>query len=226
MPLKAILDTLEGVDDAVKSFYAETDGKFVLSVEGVDDHPDVANLRNAYARTKADKDAAKATADSLKARIADLEKGTPDTAATQAKLTQLQEQLATVQTQAEEWRGKYTGVTRDQALAAELQKAGIANPTFLKAAQTMLAGQVKLSDDGSAYVETGMGPKVLADFVKGWAAGEGKDFISPPAGGGAKGSDGKTKTSPKVVSAAEIADLTPREKAAYFKANPGVTVVT
>ena len=34
-----------------------------------------------------------------------------------------------------------------------------------------------------------MGPKVLADYVKGWVASEGKDFVTPPQGGGAKGND-------------------------------------
>jgi len=53
MALKTILETLEGVDDALQSFYVENDGKYVLQVEGVDEHPDVANLRNAYQRTKA-----------------------------------------------------------------------------------------------------------------------------------------------------------------------------
>lgn len=189
MALKALLDTLDGVDDAVKPFYAERDGKFVLSVEGVDDHPDVANLRNAYSRTKEDREKAKGEAATLKAQIAELQKGAPDTAATQAKIAQLQEQLDAAKASAGEWQTKYTGVTRDQALANALQSAGVTNATFLKAAQAMLSGSVKLGDDGTAYVETGMGPKVLGDFVKGWAASDGKDFVTPPKGGGAGGND-------------------------------------
>jgi hypothetical protein len=189
MALKALLETLDGVDDTVKPFYAERDGKFVLDVEGVDDHPEVANLRNAYSRTKEDKDKAKTEAATLRARIAELEKGAPDTAATQAQLTSLQEQLDAANAKAGEWQTKYTGVTRDQALSGALQSAGITNPTFLKAAQAMLSGSVKLGDDGTAYVETGMGPKVLADFVKGWAASDGKDFVTPPKGGDARGGD-------------------------------------
>lgn len=222
--LKAVLETLEGVDDAVKPFYSEADGKFVLAVEGVDDHPEVANLRNAYTRTKADRETAKGEAATLKAQIAELQKGAPDTAATQAKLTQLQEQLEAATSQASEWQGKYVGVTRDQSLAAALQASGIVNPTYLKAATTMLASQVKLGEDGSAYVETPMGPKVLVDFVKGWAASEGKDFVAPPSGGGAAGgknSGGGGKT----ISADELGTMTPEAKAAFYKANPGVKVV-
>lgn len=200
MALKALLETLDGVDDAVKPFYAEADGKFVLQVEGVDDHPEVANLKNAYSRTKADKDAAKSEAATLKAQIAELQKGAPDTAANQAKMAQLQEQLDAANAKAGEWQTKYTGVTRDQALAGSLQAAGITSPTFLKAAQAMLSGMVKLGEDGSAYVETGMGPKVLGDFVKGWAASEGKDFVTPPKGGDSRGNDGQSKPGSKNLS--------------------------
>lgn len=193
MALKVLLETLDGVDDATKLLYTERDGKFVLDVEGIDDHPDVSNLKNAYSRTKEDREKAKTEAAALKAKIADLEKGAPDTAATQAKLAALQDQLAAAEAKVGEWQTKYTGITRDQALTNSLQAAGITNPTFLKAATTMLAGQVKLGDDGTAYVETGMGPKVLTDFVKGWAASDGKDFVTPPAGGGARGSDSPPK---------------------------------
>jgi len=196
MALKALLETLDGVDDAVKPFYAERDGKFVLAVEGIDDHPEVANLKTAYGRTKTDKEAAKQEAATLKAKIAELEKGAPDTAATQAKLTALQEQLDAANAKAGEWQGKYTGVTRDQALTSALQSAGITNPTFLKAAQAMLSGNVKLGDDGTAFVETGMGPKMLGDYVKTWAASEGSAFVTPAQGGGAKGNTGGAKQSP------------------------------
>jgi hypothetical protein len=81
-------------------------------------------------------------------------------------------------------------VTRDQALTGALQSAGITNPTFLKAAQAMLSGNVKLGDDGTAFVETGMGPKMLGDYVKAWAASEGSAFVTPAQGGGAKGNTG------------------------------------
>ena len=58
----------------------------------------------------------------------------------------------------------------------------------------MLSGVVKMADDGTAFVETGMGPKVLGDYVKSWAASDGKDFVSPPTGGGAKPNEGRTKS--------------------------------
>lgn len=224
MALKAVLDTLEGVDDVIKPFYTEADGKFTLAVEGADDLPDVANLRNAYTRTKEDREKAKTEAATLKAQIAELQKGAPDTAATQAKLTQLQEQLDAATSQASEWQGKYVGVTRDQSLSAALQASGIVNPTYLKAAITMLAPNVRIGDDGSALVETPMGPKVLADYVKSWASSDGKDFVAPPAGGGALGGKNGGGAG-KTISASELEAMTPQQKAAYFRKNPGVSVV-
>lgn len=209
MALQALLDTLEGVDDALKPFYAEDNGKFILQVEGVDNHPEVANLKSAYERTKADKDAAKKAESTLKAKIAELEKGAPDTAATQAKIASLQEQLDTVTAANGELTGKLTGVTRDRALADALQAANVTNPAFLKASQAMLSGMVKMGDDGTAYVETPMGPKVLGDFVKGWTTTEGKDFVTKPAGGGAQGNDGggpKSKN-PLIDKVPAMADL-------------------
>lgn len=222
MAHKTVLDTLEGVDDAAKPFYSEMDGKFVLNVEGIDDHPEVRNLSNAYGRTKADLVAVKTEAASLKAKIAELEKGAPDTAATQAKLSALEARLAEAEAKAGEWQGKYTGVTRDQSLQAALASVGITEPAYLKAVTKMLSDQVKLGDDGTAYVDTQMGPKVLGDYVKAWAATEGKAFVAPPVGGGAKGSGGGAGG--KTISASELDAMDPREKARYFAKNPGVTV--
>lgn len=195
MALKTVLESTGGLDEAIAALYTEKDGKFVLDIDGVDEHPEVASLRNAYARTKEDREKAKSDAASLKARIAELEKGAPDTAATQAKLAALEQQLAEANAKAGEWQGKYTGITRDQSLQSALQNAGITQPAFIKAATAMLSGDVKLADDGTAYVESSMGPKMLADYVKTWAAGEGAAFVSPAKGGGANGGDG-TKPKP------------------------------
>lgn len=43
--LKPVLDTLDGVEEAVKTLYVEKDGKFLLDVEGVTPNADVDGLR-------------------------------------------------------------------------------------------------------------------------------------------------------------------------------------
>ncbi len=212
MALKALLETLDGVDDAVKSYYAEADGKYILQVDGVDNHPEVANLKSAYERTKKDKDAEKTKAQTLASRIAELEKGAPDTAATQAKITDLQARLDAETAKVGDLSGKLTGVTRDRALADALTSSGVTEPAFLKASQAMLSSMVKMGDDGTAFVETPMGPKLVSAFVKDWAATEGKAFVSPAQGGGAKGSDKGTPA--KSMPTADFNALPARERAA------------
>lgn len=84
MALKAILASLDGIDDATKALYVEKDGKFVLDVETVDGFSleDVNGLKTALGkeRTRADK------AEGLIGKFKDLD---PDKA--RAALTELEE---------------------------------------------------------------------------------------------------------------------------------------
>lgn len=209
--LAATLTTLDGIDDAVKPFYAEADGKFVLQIDGIDSHPTVAPLKNAYERTKTDKEAAKAESATLKAQIAELQKGAPDTAATQAKLADLQAKLDTATGTIGDLSGKLTGVTRDRALQDALTAAGVTEPAFVKAAQAMLGGMVK-ADGDTMLVETGMGPKLLPAFIKEWAAGDGKVFVSKPTGGGAQGSQDGNASGTKTMTRADYDALAPAKQ--------------
>lgn len=217
MPLKAVLETLDGLNEGQAGLYVESDGKFFLDLDtdSLKEHPGTKPLVVAYERTKSGEANAKAEAAALKAKITELEKGAPDTAATQAKLTALQEQLQAAEAKAGDWQTKYTSITRDQALQTALQSSGITNQTFLRAAVRELAEKVKLGEDGAAYVESenGMGPKVLADYVKGWVASEGKDYVTPPQGGGAKGNDRPNPNATKGSFAG-----TPQERAAAIAA--------
>ena len=234
MALKTVLDTLEGVDDALKSFYAETDGKFFLQVEGVDNHPDVANLKSAYERVKQDKTALMAERDTLKAKVAgipddfDAEKWSKlkDGKADDAALIAMRQGL---EAERDEWKGKYTTLTEtarknavERDLSDALVKVGVTSPSFMNAARMMLSQQVRVGDDGKAYVETDMGPLGLGDYVTRWAAGDGKDFVTPPTGAGAKGGKGNggTKTFSE-MNGAELVALKRTDPAAYDRLKKG-----
>lgn len=53
MKLKAVLDSLEGLDDSLKPLYAENEhGEFVLDLDGVDSHPAVRGLAAALDNKK------------------------------------------------------------------------------------------------------------------------------------------------------------------------------
>lgn len=55
MALKAILESKDQIPAEFADFYKETEAGFVLDVEGVDDHPSVKTLKNAFERTKTER---------------------------------------------------------------------------------------------------------------------------------------------------------------------------
>lgn len=55
MSLKAVLENLDDVPEALHGEYEEKDGKFYLKIDGVDDHPSVLALKNALERQKTDR---------------------------------------------------------------------------------------------------------------------------------------------------------------------------
>lgn len=194
MALKTILETLEGVDDALQSFYVENDGKYVLQVEGVDEHPDVANLRNAYQRTKADREQAKTEIKTLSQQLAEMQQNRPDEAQLVAMRQELENKAQAETARAADLESRLMGVTRDRSLDEALAAAGITNPTYLKAARALLSPQVKVDGD-KAIIETDMGPMALQEHVKRWVASEGQPFVTPPSGGGARGNSAGSASS-------------------------------
>jgi len=201
--LKTLIETLDGVDDAIKPFYTEADGKFILQIDGVDNHPDVANLKSAYERTKENLATAKADLTAANAGKVELPEGftiekwekLKDGKPDEAALIKLRE---TLEGERDEWKGKFEAASAtalrnatDRDLTDALNASGVTNPTFAKAARGMLADSVKIGDDGKPFVDTDMGPMPLSEHVKRWAASEGKDFVTPAAGGGGRGGDGK-----------------------------------
>ncbi|RBH37620.1 hypothetical protein C3F00_043875, partial [Pseudomonas sp. MWU13-2860] len=62
--LKFQLDTLEGVDESVRAFYTEKEGKYVLGIEGLPQPEDVSGLKSKVEELLAEK---KSEADKRKA---------------------------------------------------------------------------------------------------------------------------------------------------------------
>lgn len=69
MALKAILDSLDSVDAALHEFYTEKDGKFILQIEGLREHPEATALRNALDRVRREKTELTDKMTSLEARL-------------------------------------------------------------------------------------------------------------------------------------------------------------
>lgn len=193
MALKSVLDSLDGVDEALQSHYVEHDGKFHLDLDdSLREHRGVQPLRRAYDEMKEAERVARAEAKTAKANLTTALKDKPDEAALIAERQRLEKERDDAFAERDTALGQLTGVTRDSKLTEALTASGITDPAFIKGATAMLRDQIKMVD-GNPVVETDMGPKALADHVKHWAAGEGKSFVTPPSGGGSKGSQSSGK---------------------------------
>ena len=214
MPLKAVLENVDDLDEAIRGLYVEQDGRFVLDVdETVEDLPRISTLRNAYKREQEARKGASERLKKLEARVASLPEdfdpaeletlreavakaGDPGKANEHAaKIREQIEKKFTADLETERARsGKLeTRLQRmivDGGLDKALDAAGI-SAKFKPAARALLKerGIVRLDEDGDeAIVETDMGPTPVGQFVKDWAASdEGRAFVEAPVGGGANG---------------------------------------
>lgn len=204
MALKTVLDTLDGVDDAIKPYYTEVDGVFVLQVDGVDNHPEVANLRNAYAAEKQKRQQLGQELATARERL----KSVPDDFdpekwknAGKADPQELVNLRKTLEAERDEWREKFTSLetrTRQDAIREAVQKAladqNVPEGARRGAALDMMDGKKVEMTDGRPMIETDMGPMPIADYAKRWVASEGRGYIPDPKGGGSKGNGGSTAT--------------------------------
>ena len=190
MALKVTVESLDDVQEELKPFYAETEGGYVLQVEGVDNHPEVKNLKNAYTAVKAKEAEAR---DKLRDALAKLEAKPAPTAKDEAEMVRLREELEAKLSEKDaklsEYERKIYGLTVENQLDGLLREAGVIDATYAKAAKLMLSNGVKMVD-GNPIVETDMGPITLVDHVKRFVAGEGRAFVSPAKGLGTGGQDG------------------------------------
>jgi hypothetical protein len=217
--LKAILDSLDGVETTLHDLYEEKDGKFVLQIEGIESHPGAQSLKSALDRVRSEK---RAVTDKLTAAESRLE-GLPDDFDADAYETmrglaegkeppKLEERLERqkadlekkhkaekdrLEARAVELVGTLRRVMVDDGLTKALLDAGI-DKTFLPAAKALLKekGQIKLVEDDDAiqvFADDGVNDRTaLSDYVRKWSTeDEGKPFIAKPTGGGAGGGDGK-----------------------------------
>ncbi|WP_442577854.1 hypothetical protein ACSBOB_20115 [Mesorhizobium sp. ASY16-5R] len=116
--------------------------------------------------------------------------------------------LTAAEKRAEEAEAKLNGTIVDNQLTSALVEAGVAKE-FLRAVKADLSStrKVEVKDDG--VIVDG---KPVADFVKGWAAADGKAFISAGShsGGGAGGGGGGGAGSKK------LSQMSAAEKAAHM----------
>lgn len=228
MALKYQLDSIESLDDGVKSLYVEKGGKFVLGIEGLPEPEDVSGLKSKVDELLAEKkEAAKRAAEAEEA----VKKANEDAARKNGDVEALEnswkEKLASreseLQSQIDAMMGSVNSMTVDNVavkLANELAVQGSAD-ILIPHIKSRLAAEQREGQFITVVRDSGGKPSAASlDDLK-------NEFINNPAfapvivgskasGGGAKGSEhggGATKT----INRSKFDDMSQAERSSYVK---------
>lgn len=202
MKLKAILDSVSDLPDAIKAYYVEKDGKFVLQIEGVADHPDAKALKSALDRERDEKKAAKDKLTAIETRVSGLPEDFDlaaynrlmDTAKDKDVDARLEEQKnrltkqfdtekATLTADRDKWKTASESEAKTSTLTKAIAEANIA-PQFVEAVEAMFAGKIHIAHEGDKLITT-IDSLPVADALKAFATSDkGKAFVQAPGNGG------------------------------------------
>lgn len=241
MALKTVYATQDEIPSELQSLYAEsTDGRFVLDIEDVDNHPKVRGVITANKENARKAQERLAKVEELTNRLGSLPEdfdagewerlkssgsGKPDeqmqaikdqhTRAVEALKAKHATDLAAITAQVAERDGYIDSQTRRDALSAALDEVGF-DPMHKPMLAKFLADQIKVrrEDDGRrvAFADTDLGELTPQDFVKDFASKAGKAYLAKASGPGAPGSQ-NTRTGAKTITRAEFAKLDPAAQA-------------
>ena len=252
MKLPILVEDQTKLHEGFTDHYVEQEnGSFILDVEGVDNHPEIAGLVTSYKREQGARQKYKEERDRLQVytkyipedmTTEDLQKALEKFKAgdgdgdgkedgkddASAKLNLLRETLEKkFKTELGE---RDTTITKkdstirrlivETALSSALTKNKVTNPAFQKAAKTLLAPNVKISEndkgDFVGMVDTDMGEVTVEQYVKDWANGdEGFSFVEGNTGSGAPGS--KNRSGKKELTRTQFDELGPAQRAEFTK---------
>lgn len=262
MPIPAVVESEDQLPEGLADYYEQNDdGKFVLSADDIDSHPNVQNLKTSLQKQKQDREKLRKERDSLKSKASlipdDVDEetlqqaleriqsddgdantsqdsggeqkqsgnGQDNTAKVRERLEkqynqQLQEKDEALKSKDQQLRS----LVVDNGLTSALQKHGVTNATYQKAAKRLLSEQVQVQEDDNgnprAVVETDLGEQSLEQFVKDWVSGdEGAAFVAGNQGSGARGGSG-TSGNRKEMTRAQFDALSP-DKKREFSVNGG-----
>lgn len=213
--LKAVLDTLDGLDEALQPLYAEgEDGRFYLDAEGVDDLPSVRGLVSTLRKFKEVAPDARTLKERME-RLAEFEGLNPDEVkaalekareAEESKLAKKGEfeevkaklekrhadELAKVRAEVEKRDGFIHRLLIENAISDAIEKANVL-PQYREAVKALLHQRgpkvVQDGDDYRAIFETDMGEAAISTYVETWARSDEAAPFLPPSGKGGGGAD-------------------------------------
>ena len=213
MALKAIIDSLDSVEEQYRDLYEEKDGKYVLAVEGIEAHPGAASLKNALDRVRTEKRTLSEKLTAVEGRL----DGLPEDfdadeyerlkgAAEGKEPPKIDERLDRQKAELEKRDARISKLDStlrkslvDDGLTKALIDSGVSKE-FLSAAKALLKerGAVKLieeNDEFQVLADDGIDDRMpLSKFVANWVGDEGKHFVAKATGGDAKGGEAKRFT--------------------------------
>lgn len=221
MGIRAVVSALDKVAEELRPLYKETDGKFVLDVEGFDDHPTVRGVIVANQTNKQKRDELRQRATELEQRLAAFD-GLPDDFDADAyadmaerleknQAPDLDEKLAKQRAKLEERFGAEISAREERIAKMEksLQRMVIDDGLSRAMDEAMIdplhksklvpylksAGKITVEEaDGSyqASVDTDLGAVSLKQFVTDWAGSEdGKPYVAKSTGPRPQGGHGR-----------------------------------
>ena len=198
MGIKAILESMDELPDALKEFYKEDGDNFVLDIDGIDSHPKVRGVITANSANKQTRDKLRVELEDFKKKYswlpedfdADAMESLKQAAEgkggqpTEEQISELRSKIAEKLEKKyqpeiasrDEKLGKLNGaiqrMTIDEGLAKAADAAHI-DPDFKDAAIALILRSAKISveEDGEAYkaqIETDMGPVSIGEYVRDW----------------------------------------------------------
>jgi len=212
MKLAYKLDSLDGLDEALKPLYVKEGDKFVLQV---DDSGASSAIRKERERAEVAERALKAEADHKAAKEREeLErKGEYEklSAADKAALKAAEERAATLE-------AKIRNGERDRALMEAMSDAAVRG--IPKALLPHIQDQVEVVPDGEDFkvVPKGNPALKLTEFVSAFKKDMPWGFEASGASGGGADSSGRTAASGKAISLSELNALEPKARIAHFAA--------
>lgn len=219
MALKAFVESLDSVDEALRDHYTERDGGFHLALEDFGKHYGAVSLKNTLNKVNKDKDALASKVSELEEKVGTLPEdfdpdewarlkagdgGKPDEAIQALKDQQARALEAlkakhvkdlTDRDAALQERDNYIDrTTRNDELRKALRDVGVDMDQHEEVLLDHLGKQVKVqrTDDGKrvALVDTELGEVPVTDFVKEWAGTKGKAYLGKASGPGGEGNNG------------------------------------
>ncbi|MGM9512445.1 hypothetical protein ACS5NO_32235 [Larkinella sp. GY13] len=188
MKLKSVLETLDGLDESLKPFYTEKDGKFVLNLDQVDDHPDVKGLKTSLANVRNEKKALETKVTDLTDKygalpddfivdeyncLKDAGGGDIDQKlADQRKRLTAEKDTAINKVTAERdsFKSRVEKLASENEISKALAEANVA-PYMQKAVRAMFQSQIKVDYEGDEAIVTIENLPVV-DKIKAWAGTE------------------------------------------------------